>query len=861
MLKRIIKSWLVIGFVLFLVSGNLQAATFYVASSGADTAAGSQDQPWKTLQQAAERVSTGDTVIIKSGVYKGFRATAGGSENHPITFQAEAGGSVVINQPGPGNKKGSIIEIEEYNWWVLQGLEVTRAPRRAGIDIRVAHHVTIRNCYCHHNRKWGIFTAFVEFFTAESNVCSYSVEEHGIYHSNSGDNAVVRYNTCHHNNACGIQINADPSMGGDGISSNNIISANILYENGAAGGAAINLASVRDSLIDTNLIYHNHGGGIAAWDDDQGPQWGCKNNRFYHNTVHIPTDGRWAIHLSNDSSGNNISNNILVHDHADKGGLEIDASSITGLVSNYNVMVNVSVDENLMTLASWQTTYGQDLHSFTESPGTTFVSPGTDYHLQSGSRARDGGTQLSGITTDLEGTARPYGSACDLGAYEYHGEAGGDNNSNGSGVPVPVLLVNGSAQAVTVSTDSTLSISIGMDLAGSSGVPADWWFAEVSTAGVSCFDLTRMMMVQGLRPIYQGPLLGFNPFPIMDLVHPAPGIYDFYFGIDMEMNGSLELDSFAYQTVHVEVRSGTAATAGHITYQFGNQVYRIKAEKGAVPENISAELQTLSAQPVGAADGNLNMSPDGNWLVLETERFNPACVGWACLAVVKADLSSGNAIIANGDVVHPEGFPAISSGGKLVVYPNRAGAHTVNLWKVQRSDTSGQGPWESPVELTAQSTYQWNYRPAISSDSSRILFNCTDMPYNGNTSICQVNADGSGFKRILGPADSPAGYPDTGELYSPDFAPDGSIVFEADWAGEQLWRLPPESNVPVLINDNFHNDNSPCVLPNGSIASLWLDRPGGAGFHELKVMSPDGSNYFMLLPDVDINDIGLGGGN
>ncbi len=858
MLKRIITSWLVVGLVLFVVSGNLQAATFYVASTGADTAAGSQAQPWKTLQQAADRVSAGDTVIIKSGVYKGFRATAGGTENSPITFRAETGGSVVVNQPGPENKKGSNIEIEEYNWWVLQGLEVTRAPLRAGIDIRVAHHVTVRDCYCHHNRKWGIFTAFVDFFTAESNICSYSEEEHGIYHSNSGDHAVIRFNTCHHNHACGIQINADPSMGGDGISSNNIISANILHDNGIAGGAAINLASVRNSLIDTNLIYHNHGGGIAAWDDGQGQQWGCKNNHFYHNTLHMPTDGRWAIHLSNGSSGNNISNNILVHDHTGKGGLEIDASSLTGLVSDYNIMTNVSVDENVITLTSWQAAYGLDLHSFSESPKTTFVSPGTDYHLQSGSRARDGGIQFSGITSDLDGVARPYGSACDLGAYEYHGEGNGGNNAV---VPIPALLVNGSAQAVTVPAGSTLAISIGMDPSDFSGVPADWWFAEISAAGVSYFDLTRMMMVPGLQAIYQGPLLAFNPLPVMNFAPPAPGIYDFYFGVDMKMNGSLDLDSFAYRTVHIEVTSGNTATAGHITYQFGNQVYRIKAEKGAVPENISAALQALATQPAGAADGNLNISPDGNWLVLETERFNPACVGWACLAVVKADLSSGDAIVANGAVIHPEGFPAIASGGKLVVYPDRAGAHTVNLWKVQRGDTSGQGSWESPVELTAQSPYQWNYRPAISQDGSRILFNCTDMPYSGNTSICQINADGSGFKRILGPADSPAGYPDTGELHSPDFAPDGSIVFEADWDGEQLWRLPPGSSVPVRITDKFHNDNSPCVLPNGSIASLWLDRPGGAGLHELKVMSADGSNYFMLLGDMDIDDIGLGGGN
>jgi len=33
------------------------------------------------------------------------------------------------------------------------------------------------------------------------------------------------------------------------------------------------------------------------------------------------------------------------------------------------------------------------------------------------------------------------------------------------------------------------------------------------------------------------------------------------------------------------------------------------------------------------------------------------------------------------------------------------------------------------------------------------------------------------------------------------------------------------------------NDKSPCVLPDCRITSLWLSRHGGAGDHELKVMT------------------------
>ena len=408
--------------ICLFLPASLTAATYYVSPAGSDSATGSSSSPWRTLQHAADTVSAGDTVMIRSGTYAGFRARSGGESGHPITFWGDTGASVLINVVGPYNQKDSVIEIEGYDWWVLDRLEITGAPQNAGIDIRVADHITVRNCYCHHNRKWGIFTGFVEFFTAEYNQCSYSTQEHGIYHSNSGDNAVIRHNTCHHNAGAGIQINADPSMGGDGISSHCSITHNILYENGSLGGAAVNLASVRDSLIANNLIYGNHAGGIAAWDDAQGNQWGSKNNSYYNNTIHMPSDGRWAVNLKNGSTGCRVFNNILIHESPWRGGLEIDDSSLTGLLSNHNILGRISVDETTIILSAWQTTYSQDAQSLDQTAAQTFVSVGSDYHLLSTALAIDGGATLSEITDDLDGDSRPQGLGYDMGTYEFHSD-------------------------------------------------------------------------------------------------------------------------------------------------------------------------------------------------------------------------------------------------------------------------------------------------------------------------------------------------------------------------------------------------------------------------------------------------------
>jgi hypothetical protein len=412
--------WFLILFILSIAMHvhPSHADVYYVTTGGSDDASGDVDHPWASLQHAADMVSAGDTVIIGSGSYAGFKSKSSGTSGAPITFKSVSGGSVILNALSPDNWHGSIIEIENHDYWVVDDLEVTGSTTRAGIDIRLADHVTVRNCHCHHNYKWGIFTGFADYFTAEYNTCTDSSDEHGIYHSNSGDFAVIRYNVCNNNNACGIQINADPSMGGDGISSFCIVSHNFICGNGSGGGAGINLASVRDSLIANNLIYANTAGGIAAWDDGQGTQWGSKNNRFINNTVHMPANGRWALNLGNGSTGAQVFNNILIHESTFRGGLEIDSSSLSGLNSDYNTITRVSVDETNMTLAQWQSAYSQDADSLVLTAAETFESSGSDYHLLGTSDALDGGCTRADVIDDLEGVSRPQGMAYDMGAYE-----------------------------------------------------------------------------------------------------------------------------------------------------------------------------------------------------------------------------------------------------------------------------------------------------------------------------------------------------------------------------------------------------------------------------------------------------------
>jgi parallel beta-helix repeat protein len=405
------------------------AATYYVAAApaGNDANPGTSAAPWATLQHAADVAGAGDDVRVLPGTYQGFRPSNSGTAQAPLRFLAQPG--VVVTSPGPSNSNSDNIWVRDVDYVVIDGFESTGAPR-AGIAVQGepdanATGVVISNCTCDHNSRWGIFTGFARDLLIENNETSFSAIEHGIYVSNSGDRPTVRGNLVHDNNASGVQLNADPAeMGpvptdpqGDGIIVDALIEQNIIHDNGAGGGAAINLASVRTSLIRNNLLYNNHASGIAGWDDGDGIQFGTQSNRIIGNTIVQPANARFALDLKDGSINNAVLDNILLN-AGPRGSLEVDPSSQPGLQSDYNIVVNVFSDDTVFyTLAQWRAFPGGfDAHSILSSAAAVFAP--NSYQLAPNSPARDSGTALPDLPTDLLGLARPQGPQYDIGAYE-----------------------------------------------------------------------------------------------------------------------------------------------------------------------------------------------------------------------------------------------------------------------------------------------------------------------------------------------------------------------------------------------------------------------------------------------------------
>jgi hypothetical protein len=420
-----------------------EAAEFFVAPSGSNSNAGTANAPWQTLQFAANRVGAGDCVTVRAGSYVGFQLSTSGRADAPIEFFAEPG--VLVNQPETvRNQHG--INLENASHVVIDGFSVTGMPRAGvrsvGVNGNVfASNVTIRNVHSYDNQYWGILTGFVNDLLIENNETSGSQVEHGIYVSNSGDRPTIRNNLSWNNRSNGIHVNgdihADDDFPGDGIISSAVITGNVIYGNGVGGGSGINMDGVQDSRIENNLLYNNHASGISLYRIDGGG--GSNGNLVVNNTIHVASDGRWALNIKDGSTGNIAFNNILLNERASYGSIDIDAASLSGFVSDYNIVKDrFSNDDTFISLANWRSQTGQDLHSIIAPPGSLFENwSAGDYELLATAAARDAGIgSLAGRLPpafDIAGASRPVGPNFDIGAYEFGAATPLDGDFNHDG--------------------------------------------------------------------------------------------------------------------------------------------------------------------------------------------------------------------------------------------------------------------------------------------------------------------------------------------------------------------------------------------------------------------------------------------
>jgi len=358
--------------------------TYYVSPSGSDANPGTETQPFKTIQKSVNIVQAGDTVLVADGVYTDtdnngmvvYLKSKIGTAEKPITFRSV-------------NKWGARIDGNDFtadfgfylsgsHYIHIEGFEIT-AIKDTGINMsgENSHHKILGNnihdiarikipytgsvCGGNNGIKTGTLTTDV---TIENNIM------HTIGRlPTDGD-------SCNYNHDHGVYV----------YGQGHLIRNNLFYNLTAGWGLQLSPGNANIQIINNTFAFPNpgRGGHIVIW--------GGKDNILIEDNIfYQPTNG--AIRNGTSCTGKT---NITIRNNITDMGKMIDGSSCSfDIVGNY----------------------------LNTDPQFVSINPGNpDFNLSANSPAIDQGISVNAPATDLAGTARPQGTAVDIGAYEYVGD-------------------------------------------------------------------------------------------------------------------------------------------------------------------------------------------------------------------------------------------------------------------------------------------------------------------------------------------------------------------------------------------------------------------------------------------------------
>mgnify|MGYP000226976997 CR=1 FL=1 len=413
---------------------------------------------FESIALALANGSGGDEFRIYEGEYyvdeiHYIKPNLAGTAGRPTTFIGI--GDVVLDGSGLQRNNGNAVffldgfydsdtdTMTKNKYLHFENLEFKNSGYR---DFRVdeSTHVTFKNIRSFGAYQNSIFSSFSSHITIEDSYFDTTYGEHCVYLSNSGDYYTIRNNIFKNCDKSGFQINADPdatycrgfTFGPDepfcdGVSEHAIFENNKIYGASGRGGAGVNLASVRHSLFQNNIIFENFAGGIVAWDGGYGIEYGSDNNTFRHNTIYFKAnEGRSAFQVVKGSDQNKIYNNILLSGKdigKEYGAIEFDSTTIDtqSLITNNiyyrngnsHVITNKEVQE--FTLAEFNaiSEYEDNSTSLTTLNGLFESLLDNTFVLLETSPALDAGIPNS-LYYDHSGNSRPRDLGYDIGALE-----------------------------------------------------------------------------------------------------------------------------------------------------------------------------------------------------------------------------------------------------------------------------------------------------------------------------------------------------------------------------------------------------------------------------------------------------------
>lgn len=354
----------------------------FVATTGNDTTGdGSIHNPWRTINKGITELTSGGTLWIRGGTYSEAlfnNVPSGTSWTAKTLISGYPGETVIVN----GSSGWALIQLEGAYQYIEFADFIADAVNAARFGIQFgggAHHVRLRNIELRNAPFTGILllsTSGVghELINVNAHANGFSDTgegSHGVYCQSDG--VLIDGGQYYNNDGYGVQVYVIGARADNAIVRNTRV-----YSNGRPGhGGGMIISSGDNHLVYNNLVYSNGSLGINSGHN------GTVGMKFYNNTIY--GNAAQGLVIGSGGSGTIVRNNIVFS----------NGSAISDFGSGSTLSHNLTTDPS-------------------------FVNAGAaDFHLQSGSAARDAGVTLSDVTVDHDDVARPQGAAYCIGAYEF----------------------------------------------------------------------------------------------------------------------------------------------------------------------------------------------------------------------------------------------------------------------------------------------------------------------------------------------------------------------------------------------------------------------------------------------------------
>jgi hypothetical protein len=349
---------------------------YYVATTGSNANNGlTVGTPFATILRASQVAGPGDVINVASGNYAGgFTTGLSGTAGARVRYQSTVKyGAVILggNYFAGWENAGYYVDIDGFE---INGQGSSGTSQRIGL-YNQGGETNISNCYVH-----DVLTNA----TAYANAVASGNGGAGITNDNSNAIGSVFNSTV---DACRVYNIGQP---------------------GQTDSEVHGFYQVTSGWIKNSISSSISSCGIQAWH-------GAKNIDFFNNTVNGARNTGIFVGSGDSGADSTTGNFIRV---ANNVVSNCDRAIVEGgtFVGPNNLFTNNLTFNS--TTANYQMQVSGHTNDLTTDP--LYVNAGTqDFHIQTGSPAKDSGSATYAPNHDFDNNVRPQGATPDRGAYEY----------------------------------------------------------------------------------------------------------------------------------------------------------------------------------------------------------------------------------------------------------------------------------------------------------------------------------------------------------------------------------------------------------------------------------------------------------